>query len=394
MVVKNHQTPPLAFNNIPAIRYTQGNESTKVIMKPLNILLLSCLFLLPLATSGNSFSAHSSLNSPNLVIATFSGEYLPATRLLENPTERRGYPEFQNPCNTFQSANLDSTKYRGYRLELTDFKLLKETKDWVKIRFTVVNSGRMNVDMGREGTEHWVVFNFDKSIFKAKLGGYRRNIQHQLAREKFKLEAGKSITSLELKVQNALPAPQRKTPAKSPIAKNSPQKKSEEASNSLSWNTTDAPSLPSSAWGDKGGQPVIEPKKEKLPCPDVLITDIKIIEENDKWATLQYSITNQGEGTYYLFGKSKEKHDNLTVSAYISGVTTLTRGAIPIGRETITEEVRRTNELEKGEKLTARIRLDIRKKTRYMKSLILSIENTQFADECDRKNNSMGVILK
>ncbi len=337
------------------IRYTKGKEYAIVIMKQLNILLLSCFFLLPVALLGNGFSA----SKPHI-----------------------------------NASNKDSIKYRGYRLELTDFRLIKENKDWVKISFTVVNSGRMNVDMGREGTEHWVVFNFDKSIFKAKLGGYRGNIQRQLAKEKFKLEAGKSIKGMELKIPNVLPTPPKKTTPKPPVAARPEHKKSEESANSLSWKTMEAPSLPNNEWSEKGGQPIHEPIKEKAPCPDILITDIKIIKEDDKWATLQYSITNQGEGTFYLFGKTSDKNDNLVVSAYISGVTTLTRGAIPIGREAITEEVRKVNELNKGEQVTAQIKLDIRKKTRYMKSLILSLESQQFADECDRKNNSMGVVLK
>ena len=308
-------------------------------MMPANLLLLSCLFFFPFAALAGSST------SP--------------------PT--------------------DSTKYRGYRLELTNFKKIKEKSDWLKISFTIVNTGKMNVDMGKQGTEHWVVFNFDKSIFTAKLGGYRDNIKRQLTEDNFKLDAGEMISNMELKIPNVLPTPPQETIARSPVISEKPEPiPNEQATNTFAWDN----SLPSVKMAEKGME------KEKTLCPDIAITTLKIVQQDNKYATLQYTLTNQGQGVFYLFGKNQGGKDNLLIKSYLSGVTTLTRGALPIGVEALTEEIRRTNELHQGESLTAQIKIDIRKKTRYMKSLILSIENPQFVDECDRTNNSMGVVLE
>ncbi|MEZ4953973.1 MAG: hypothetical protein R2825_10405 [Saprospiraceae bacterium] len=297
---------------------------------------------------------------------------------------------------------IDSVKYRGYRLELTDFKMIKEKSEWLKISFTIVNSGRMNVDLGREGTEHWVVFNFDRSIFTAKLGGYRENIKRQLIKENFKLDASERIVGMELKIPNVLPLPPRKSAEEEEITTETQSTSSpnDDPVSSVSWGNLEAPTLPvalpensapeTKTIAESDQQDTVEPP----PCPDILLEKLTIIEEDDKWATVQFTITNLGEGAIYIFGNSDDKKDNLVLNAYLSGVTTLTRGAIPIGGKIITEEVRQRNELLQGESLTSRIRLDVRKKTRYMKSLILSAENMQFSSECDRTNNSLGVVLK
>lgn len=332
-------------------------------MKRLKILLLNCMALLPFAIFANGLS----------------------------------FPSFPNAV--FQK---DSVKYRGYRLELTDFKMVKEKSDWLKISFTIVNSGRMNVDLGREGTEHWVVFNFDRSIFKAKLGGYRENIKRQLIKENFKLDASERIVGMELKIPNVLPLPPRKSVGEDEIISEVQPSESaiDDPVSNVSWNYMEAPSIPIQQPEDaiptteKVANVTIQKSVESPPCPDILLENLKIIEEDDKWATVQFTITNLGKGIVYIFGNTEDKKDNLVLNAYLSGVTTLTRGAIPIGGKILTEEVRQKNELLQGESLTSRIKLDVRKKTRYMKSLILSAENMQFPSECDRTNNSMGVVLK
>lgn len=297
------------------------------------------------------------------------------------------------------AVQTDSIKYRGYRLELTNFKKIKEKSDWLKISFNAINSGRMNVDLGRKGTEHWVVINFDNSIFKAKLGGYRSNIRRQLIKEGFKLDAGKSAINIELKIPNVLPTPPRKKeePLVSQKEKR-PATLNEEAASSLSWSSDDAPSLPGNEFSEKGSGHEAMPVKSKetveKACPDLFLSNVKIIRQDEKWVTVQYTITNQGKGVFYLFGNNNGEADNLHVNAYLSGVTTLTRGALPIGGKPITAEISRKNELKQGESVTSQIKLDIRKKTRYMKSLILNLESRQFASECDRKNNSKGIVLR
>ena len=45
------------------------------------------------------------------------------------------WPSFSFAAGDAQHLPFDSTKYKGYRLELTDFKLIKQKSDWLKIGF-------------------------------------------------------------------------------------------------------------------------------------------------------------------------------------------------------------------------------------------------------------------
>ncbi len=79
--------------------------------------------------------------------------------------------------------------------------------------------------------------------------------------------------------------------------------------------------------------------------------------------------------------------------AYISGVEKLSRGAIPIGGKFIQPTPGTPQVLKPNEEFGGRLKLDIRKKTRYLKSLIIQLDSKQFAIECDRTNNAKAVIL-
>ncbi len=271
----------------------------------------------------------------------------------------------------------DTIKYRGYRLDLYDFQVVKKTDDWIKVSCSIVNSGRQDVNMGKEGTEHWVQMNFDQSLFDQKLGGFRENIRHALAGENFKLEAGKILRAYEIKFSTTPPFKPRKEPQ-------------------ISFAESTELSKPSDSIASKGGddEPVEEDLalRKKEACPDIFFSDLHILEQDDKWATLEYTITNQGKGVFRVYGEKTGDDDNLAVRAYISGVPVLSRGALPVGGQIIQED-NRTGDLLPGDSYTGKLKLDVRKKTRYLKSLILSLESYQFADECDKTNNTGAVVL-
>lgn len=314
----------------------------------------------------------------------------------------------------FHEKNIkeDTVKYRGYRVELYGFEVVKKTDDWVKVRFSTVNTGRMDVKMDLP-TVHWVQFNFDRSLFDEKLGGYRDHIKYQMAKNRFKIAIGEVKENLELKFPVILPSGafpkkvepvvqketkpeevvQRKAPTRSvPIF--APEKTGDEAIvvhpdlAAKDESKAKEVNLPTEISPEK-----IKEEKEKK-CPDLRFGSLRIVKEDQKWATLEYTIINDGEAPYHLFETQKGRDDGLIVRAYISGVKTLSRGALPIGGQIIQPGQRLKNKLEKGEEYQARIKLDIRKKTRYMKSLILKLDGAQYALECDRKNNTAAVILQ
>lgn len=292
---------------------------------------------------------------------------------------------FPKPELPYLSNEEDTVKYRGYRLDLTNFEVLKRTDDWVKIRCTIINSGRVDVDFSKKGTEHWVQVNFDQSLFDNKLGGLRANIRQALYDDDFKLPVGKTQPKQELKVPVLL------------STKSAPTKPETELVSEPEIATK--PSVPENqnpaVLTGKGGEEEFSRPAPTRPgiaedCPDIYFHRLRIIEQDDKWATLEYTLGNKGHGAFKLFDKNLER---LLIKAFISGVPTLSRGALPVGEQVVKLQPGQPNDLQPGGTFTGRIKLDVRKKTRYLKSLILSLDSDQFKLECDKTNNTGAVIL-
>lgn len=312
--------------------------------------------------------------------------------------------------------DMDTVKYRGYRLELYGFELVKKTDNWIKVRFSAVNTGRMDVDLSHKGREHWVQFNFDRSVFDQKLGGYREHIKYQLAKDGFKLPAGERREKIEVKFPVILPASARPEKREQPVVSAPkaetplPEPPSQTVFKKAPRNEVpifapaenediDMPIHPEisgkgSSTEEEVQVPAASEKAAVEKCPDLRFENLRIVKEDGKWATLEYTIVNDGEAAYHLFETGKGRDDGLIIRAYISGVSSLSRGALPIGGQILQPAPGTKSELKKGEKHQARLKLDIRKKTRYMKSLILKLDGAQYAAECDRTNNTAAVVLQ
>lgn len=284
------------------------------------------------------------------------------------------------------SQGEDTVKYRGYRLEMTDVALLKRTDDWVKIRFNIVNSGRMNVDFSKKGTEHWVQFVFDHTLFSNKLGGLRENIRQTLYDENFKLEAGKILQGKELKVPVVI------------IKKAVDEPAVAEGFETKVGTSTEMPEAEDPLFMGKGGEeepttaPSIQPGIAD-DCPDIYFQRLRILQQDDKWATIEYTIANKGFGIFKLFDKGGKIEEKLVIKAFISGVPTLSRGALSAGGQIVKPLPGQSGDLLPGDTYTGQMKVDVRKKTRYLKSLILSLDSDQFKFECDKTNNTDAVIL-
>jgi hypothetical protein len=294
-------------------------------------------------------------------------------------------PQSANPQSFTPSPEGDSVKYRGYRLELNSFEVLKRNGDWVKLRFNIVNSGRVDVDFSKKGTEHWVQFVFDQSIFSNKLGGLRPNIQQALFEEAFKLGVGKSVQGKELKVPVIIV--QKQEASTPPVAEGFETKVGEKPKAP----ENQGPAVLVGKGGEEDPSPTVTvPPGIAEDCPDIYFQRLRIIEQDDKTATIEFTIANKGFGPFHLYSKQAER---VLLKSFISGVPTLSRGALPAGEQTLKPDASHSGELLPGGTFTSRIKVDVRKKTRYMKSLILSLDSDQFKLECDKTNNTGAVIL-
>jgi hypothetical protein len=305
----------------------------------------------------------------------------------EAPTNVPVLARFSDTFLSTENGGDDTVKYRGYRLEITEVAILKQTDDWVKISFSIVNSGRVDVDFTKKGTLHWVKFVYDYTLFSNKLGGLRENIQQTLYDENFKLPVGQTIKKKELKVpvillKKAMPTETVAGGFETKVGTSIEQLEAEDPSNVAGKGGDDTPDATGTI------QPGI-----RQDCPDIFFQRLRILQQDDKWATVEYTISNKGHGSFMLFEKGGKAEEKLVIKAYISGVPSLSRGALSVGGQIVKPLSGQTLELQPGDIYINQMKVDIRKKTRYMKSLILSLDSDQFKFECDKTNNTDAVIL-
>jgi hypothetical protein len=273
------------------------------------------------------------------------------------------------------SAIADTTPYLGYRLHLTSVSLIKQTGKYIRLQCTLINSGRRDVDFGKQGTSEWVPLEFDETLFQLKLGGLRDNIRLALQEKGLLLPAGTVLKDVELRVSTLPPSlPAASAP---PIQLPAPEKSATPS--------TDITAMPRD----------LPPATRPDSCPDLHFASLKLIGEAFGKATIEFAIENRGKTTFPLsYKKGGENTATLVLKAFISGVTELTRGALPADALVLTPDEIGMDELLPGRQIKGRMQVDTSKKTRYLKSLILSLDSDFLHLECDRSNNAAGLILE
>lgn len=284
-----------------------------------------------------------------------------------------------------QHSNLNAQQYenppyKGYRLHITNPQILKEDENFLKISVDVANTGRQLVDLKRKDIRHWIQVLFAPDLEEGQLKSLRGNIRDALFEKGFSLKPGAIKRNLHLNVSKLhLPF----VPPKPTITQEDQTE-------------TQKPfSQPDEIINEKGGNDLNPPGNDLAnvddePCPDIAFLHLSLKQEDDRFASLEYQIQNQGDGNFIISDQS----DMLIIRAYISGVPQLTRGALPIGSIRFEQNQGHPKMLRPGDTLTGEIKLDVRKKTRYMKCLILQLDSDQFVKECDRTNNTSAVVLR
>ncbi|MEY3367601.1 MAG: hypothetical protein RI973_756 [Bacteroidota bacterium] len=278
------------------------------------------------------------------------------------------------------AAFSDTTPYLGYRLHLTSVSLVKESEKYVKINCTLINSGRMNVDFGNAGTAEWVPLEFDESLFQLKLGGLRDNIRLALQEKGLRVPAGAVLRNVELRVSTLpTPLPPAATPA---IPLPAP------GANAIA----DATTPPA---GNSVPPPGLPPATRTDSCPDLHFASLVLVGEAFGKATIDFVIENRGLSPFPLSQKNIGGNQaTLVLEAFISGVTVLTRGALPANAMVLSPDETGMDELLPGQQIKGKMQVDTSKKTRYLKSLILSLDSDFLQLECDRSNNVAGLVLE
>ncbi len=135
--------------------------------------------------------------------------------------------------------------------------------------------------------------------------------------------------------------------------------------------------------------------KEKEECPDLVIEGMEIVKVKSNKATVRFAVKNIGKGPAMIYQKENKEDNPLGVRAYISGSDQITKGSINIGGFFMEGGLDETNGyLNANESFEMEVVLDIKKKTRYMPNIVLSLDAFLKLRECDRTNNSSHAEIK
>jgi len=252
--------------------------------------------------------------------------------------------------------------YQGYRLQITNLKVLKKKGNQRKVSCTIINTGREKVQLPlKSNSPYVVILQYDKSLETSKLANYKNNLERALYRKKVSLEAGNITSNFELKFNIS----------KEQLAENSSKSNKSDKGNS-----------------SKDFVPINEDVYDKSLCADLQIDTVFVIKRSKKTVELAFKITNYGKGPAAMFGATTDTEDNVAIRAYASGTAKLSRGDLVLGGAFIEGGLADQNGvLMPNESFSGSFTVPTRRKTRYMPYFILSIDDYQALWECDERNN-------
>lgn len=305
-----------------------------------------------------------------------------------------------SPSILVSNDTLPTSNYDGYRLYISNIGIYQVKPNWMRIQYMATNTGSQAIEMSKRTPLSNLEIRFDESLEANHLEDYADQIRKVLVLQKIDLALGEQTAIEYVKfytnaakyqqeeeiaeiVEKAPSAQVTRTlpPTKNSRTKNTAPKTEKPMTKGLSSSSASSPTQISTE----------DLLKEKENCPDLVIEDVNIINQTKKHLTLEYTITNQGKGKANLFGEDKAREDNAAVVAYMSGSTTLSRGAINLKGTYITDG---TGTLAPAESQKGTIKLDIRTQTRYTPVIILSLDAFRTAKECDRTNNTTHIIVR
>jgi hypothetical protein len=293
----------------------------------------------------------------------------------------------------------DTSRYVGYRLQLIDFEQVKKKGNQVKLKCTVVNTGRFAVKLdGKSLPKIPLVMDADLVSLKTlSLENQAEQICRYARIQKINLEPGgmiprftiqfvlKATAKYEPSQSQKLPATQTDTVLANPKT-------------TIPVPVAIAPTTPKSATSNE--ITVQETEKEmddfvdeRLNCADLALEDLKILSLSKKNLEIEFTIVNKGVGDAPLLGSKKGKEDNIAVQFYLSSSPRLTRGSVTLQGVYVTQGLEATQgKLPPNGRYRQKAKINIEKVNQFNKVLILYTDNFDVLRECDETNNEAHII--
>lgn len=261
---------------------------------------------------------------------------------------------FQLTFNGQAAAQQEATIYKGLRISLFAFEVLKQKPDNVSLRLQVVNTGRLPVSFGRKGEKppESLVVELDTLQLPAILQGRENLVSEAVRNSKVELKPGEMQEGLKLDIKLKPKRPEEK--------RNTPEAGSPE----------------------KG-------------CANLVFDTAYIVEYTEESMRLHYIIRNAGNLPANLLGKTGAEDDNLAVNVYFISGNKLTRGAI-LADGTFIHEGDETLDgiLSPDQVLHGELKISLKNRTQFAPNLLFELDPFLQINDCDRTNNTIVVKVE
>jgi hypothetical protein len=294
-----------------------------------------------------------------------------------------------------------STRYVGYRLQLIDFEQVKKKGNQVKLKCTVVNTGRFAVKLDGKSLPK-IPLVMDADLASLKMLGLE-NQAEQICRyariQKINLEPGSMIPRFTiqfvLKANAKYEPPQyQKLVATTDTALSNPQTTIPTPIIVVTTPPTSTKSpVSSEVTAKETEKETDEFVDERLNCADLVLEDVKVLSLSKKNLEIEFTIVNKGVGDAPLLGTKKGKEDNIAIQFYLSSSPRLTRGAVALEGVYVTKGLEATQgKLAPNGRYRQKAKINIEKANQFNKVLILYTDNFDVLRECDETNNEAHLI--
>jgi len=256
------------------------------------------------------------------------------------------------PTKIVPTTDQITEEYNGYRVALVNLEKGTSRGNSVDIKGTLVNTGKHKVVLPLKASDS-IVINFDHTLEENGLTLSSSEIQQAILQQSVILEPGQLLSSFSTSIPTAT-------------------------------SSTNTEELLASKGGDFQEY-----------CPDLQIDTFFVSKRTKKYAEISFKIVNVGKGPAPMYGESKDIEDNIAIRAYASGTENLSRGDLIIGGAYIESGLEgEAGILQPLETYAGAFRIDIKKKTRHMPYLIISIDDYQKLWECDEGNNVKNIVYR
>jgi|GEM_PF-2415131 len=291
-----------------------------------------------------------------------------------------------------------SKSYTGYRLEITDIRSLKTNGDIISADLDIVNSGKYSVSTGSiDQTTQNIVILIDDPVIKKVTSNQLNALVTGLFQSKKNFSAGKSYIQNQISGNTATYESAWKAIVKSnPTAKPSIPAKPIIAVPKISVSND---TQPLTGVSDKANVRIIRantsiPSASELVkpvaiCGDLELVNLAIIDRKKDNLKISYTITNTGNAPIQIYGDKKSKVDPISIAVYFSASGQMSRGSELAGGDIIIKGLESTQGvLEPKGLLTGTLNISTKNKSRFLNTLIITVDSRQTALECKENNNS------